>query len=453
MSTTEPSRGQWSSKIGFILAAAGSAIGLGSIWRFPYMTGENGGAIFVLLYLLAAILIALPMMWNEIGFGRLTQRNMIGGILKVRSKTWWVLPGIMGVLISFVVLGYYSVISGWTIGYIYISLTRTQMDFGYFIANLYYVIPLFALFMLLTIWVVQAGVEKGIERWCNILMPTLFVLCIVIAVRSLTLPGAMAGVKYYLVPDMSKLTADVVLAAVGQAFFSLSVGAGLMVVYGSYMQKEQSIVSASLAVTLATAGVALLAGFMIFPAVFAFGKSPAGGPTLTFQVLPQVFQIMPGGPLVGAGFFLLLLVAALTSSISLLEVPVAYFVDEKGWSRKFAAWTVGIMAFVVGIPSALACGASPWFSNLHFLGQTGFLNIADYIFGTLGFVTAGLIFCLFVGWRMDISRMVDELTNGAPYFKKQCLGISLAHVWVFFIRIVCPCVLLVLLVTRIVTAK
>ncbi|NUM35661.1 MAG: sodium-dependent transporter [Candidatus Brocadiae bacterium] len=452
MSGKEPekNREQWSSKIGFILAAAGSAVGLGNIWRFPYLTGENGGASFVFVYILAAILLVLPLMWAELAFGRYTQKNMIGGILQVRPGTGWVIPGIFAFFVSFIVLSYYSVIAGWTIGYIYISLTQAEISFGSFISNLNYVLPLFAIFMFLTVWIVQAGIKKGIERWCSLLMPLLFFLCLAIAIRSLTLPNAMAGVKYYLVPDFAKINSRVIMDAVAQAFFSLSVGAGLMVVYGSYMSKQQSILKCSISVAIADTSIALLAGFMIFPAVFSFGKSPAAGPTLTFQVLPEIFKAMPGGSLVGACFFLLLLIAALTSSISLLEVPVAYFVDEKKWSRKFSAWLLGILAFFIGIPSALSLGANEWLTNMQFMGKTSFLDIADHIFGTLGFVTTSLLFCLFLGWKYDVKIVAEELNEGNPAFKaKAFLGLTLFKAWVFFMKIIAPVVLISLLLNRI----
>jgi NSS family neurotransmitter:Na+ symporter len=442
-------RGQWSSKIGFIMAAAGSAIGLGNIWRFPYLTGENGGAAFVFVYILCVVFIGIPVMWNELALGRYTQKNPIGAIIAVRGKTPWVIIGILSFIVCFLVLGYYSVIAGWTIGYIFTSLFKVQMNFASFTANLAYMIPLYALFIFLTIWIVQCGIEKGIERWTKILMPILFFLCIVVCIRSVTLPNAMAGVRYYLVPDFAKITPQVVLAAVGQAFFSLSVGWGLMIVYGSYMSKQQSIVSGGVSVAVADTTVALLGGFMVFPAVFAFGKSPAGGPTLTFEVLPQVFEMMPGGSIVGAGFFLLLMLAALTSSISMLEVPVSYYVDEKKWSRKYASWIVGIMAFIVGIPSALSCGASQWLSSVEFVGQKGFMNIMDQFFGTLSLVLIALLICLFTGWRCNIHDFVDEMAIGAPGFKQKRLIFSLAQMWMFFTRVLCPTVLTVLLLSQI----
>jgi NSS family neurotransmitter:Na+ symporter len=448
-------RGQWSSKIGFFMAAAGTAIGLGNIWRFPYMTGKNGGAAFVFVYLLCVAFIGIPLMWNELALGRYTQKNPIGAITKLKGRTPWVLTGILCFLVCFLVLGYYSVIAGWTIGYIYISLAKLKditdfkAFFETFAATPLYTIPLYTFFLFLTIWIVQAGVEKGIERWCKVMMPALFILCLIVSIRSITLPGAMKGVEYYLKPDFSKIDTSVVLAALGQCLFSLSVGWGLMVVYGSYMKKEQSIFTGGIQVAIADTSVALLGGFMVFPAVFAYGQEPGGGSALAFNILPKVFSAMPGGPIVGACFFLLLMFAALTSSISMLEVPVSYYVDEKGHTRRWAAWIVGIFAFVVGIPSALSCGANHWLTNISLWGEKGFLGIMDLIFGTLGVIVISLLFSFFSGWAWDINPLVEEISETDPKFKQKRWGLSLAQIWVFFVRFLCPTVLSVLLLNRI----
>jgi NSS family neurotransmitter:Na+ symporter len=278
-------------------------------------------------------------------------------------------------------------------------------------------------------------------------MPVLFILIFVVAIRSLMLEGAMAGVEFYLKPDFSKLTANSILAALGQAFFSMSIGWGIMITYGSYLPKDSNLVESGIYVGLMDTGIALLSGFMIFPAVFAFGKSPEAGPTLVFQVLPDIFSTMPGGNIIGALFFLLLMVAALTSSISMLEVPASYFIDEKKWSRKKAAWFVGIATFLVGVPSALSHGASDLFTNLRFsLPWTGdilgFQNIVDYIFGTFFIVVVALTTCLYVAWKLPIENIVGELDNGSPSFKA---GNFASKAFVFFIRFVCPAVILLVL--------
>jgi len=353
------------------MAAAGSAVGLGNIWRFPYMTGENGGAAFVMVYLLCVIFIGLPLLWAELAFGRYTGKNPVDAFRDTGSAkgVWgykYAAPavGFLCLAACFCVLSYYGVIAGWTIGYIYDSVAGAGMKFEEFSANPLWVIPLFAVFIAATVYIVQAGIEKGIEKWSKILMPLLLVLVGVVIVRSVTLPGAMEGIEWYLNPDFSVIDGKVVLAALGQAFFSLSVGWGLMITYGSYMPKSQNIISNGFWVALMDTGVALMGGLMVIPAVFALGFPVDSGPTLTFETLPVVFSKMPAGLFVGILFFLLLTVAALTSSISMLEVPVSYFVDGKRASRKKAAIIVGIAAFVVGIPSALSFKGSETFSSI-----------------------------------------------------------------------------------------
>jgi NSS family neurotransmitter:Na+ symporter len=370
-SSSSENRGQWGSKLGFIMAASGSAVGLGNIWRFPYMTGENGGAAFVVVYLACVVFIGLPLMWAELAFGRYSGKNPVDAFRNTGSarEVWgykYAAPavGFLCLAACFCVLSYYGVIAGWTIGYIYDSVAGAGMKFGEFSANPYWVIPLFAVFIAATIYIVQAGIEQGIEKWSKILMPLLLVLVGVVIIRSVTLPGAMEGIEWYLNPDFSVIDGKVVLAALGQAFFSLSVGWGLMITYGSYMPKSQNIISNGFWVALMDTGVALMGGLMVIPAVFALGFPVDSGPTLTFETLPVVFSKMPAGMLVGALFFLLLTVAALTSSISMLEVPVSYFVDGKRASRKKAAIIVGIAAFAVGIPSALSFKGSETFSSI-----------------------------------------------------------------------------------------
>jgi len=449
-------RGQWGSKFGFIMAAAGSAVGLGNIWRFPYITGQNGGGAFVFVYVLCVLLIGLPLIYNEVGFGRLTGKNTIGAFKNTGANKFWMAMGaVLALLVSFFVLSYYSVIAGWTIGYIVSEFTDFIKDFQTFQANPAYVIPFFALFMLLTILIVLGGVSGGIEKASKILMPVLFLLVFLVMLRSLTLPGAMEGVRYYLTPDFSKINGQVILAALGQAFFSLSVGWGILITYGSYLPKSTNIVTSGVWIGLMDTGVALLAGLMIFPAVFAFGKDPAQGTALVFQVLPEVFNAIPtGGNIVGASFFLLLCVAALTSSISMIEVPASYLIDEKKWSRKKAAWTVGILAFLVGIPSALSGGASKLFSemSIDLFGstKTGFLDIMDSIWGGLFIVIVALMTCVYTGWFMDVKKLSTEIGLGAPVFEKKIMGIiTPAQVWLFFIRYVCPLVILVVLLNMI----
>jgi len=444
-------REQWGSKFGFVMAAAGSAVGLGNIWRFPYLTGENGGAAFVLVYIVCVVLVAMPMLINEIALGRLTGKNPVGAMQKLAgkgglSKMWIALVGILPLIVTFVVLSYYSTIAGWTVGYIFTSLFSIKTSFSEFIANPNYVIPLGAFVILVTASIVLGGVAGGIEKATKILMPMLFVLLIVVIFRSVTLPGASKGLEYYLIPNFSKINARVVLAALSQAFFSLGVGWGMMITYGSYLPKNQNIVSSSLWVGSMDTSIALLAGFMVFPAVFSFNQKPDEGVTLIFTVLANIFQQMPLGNIAGALFFLLLFFAAITSTISMLEAPSAYFMDQKKWSRKKAAWTVAIAAFLLGIPSALSTGAVEGLSvvQVNFLGviKTGVMDIFDYGFGSLMMMLVVLSTCIFTGWFMNTNDLVAEIEQGLPSFKTgSILGIAPYKIWLVMIRFICPIII------------
>ncbi len=449
ISASSEDRGQWGSKLGFIMAAAGSAVGLGNIWRFPYVTGENGGAAFVVVYLACVLFIGLPLMWCELALGRASGRNPVGAFRETGGGLPFVFTGVLCLAACFFVLTYYGVIAGWTISYALSQVSQTNLVFKEYTADPVYVLPVFALFIVLTIVIVRAGVEKGIEKWSKILMPLLFVLMLAVIIRGITLPGAGEGLEWYLKPDFNKIDGTVVLKALGQAFFSLSVGWGLMITYGSYMSKKQNIVSNGFWVGLADTSVALLAGLMIFPAVFAMGMSPDDGTGLAFTTLPAVFAEMPAGWVIGTVFFLLLSVAAVTSSISMLEVPVSYFVDEKKSLRPTCAVTVGLVAFVVGIPSALSNGGNEWLTNIELFGQTGFFSILDQVFGTLALIIISLMLSIYAGWVWKPVNVIAEIEQGCPWFTKPLIGgISPSGVWAFFIKYVCPIVIsLVLLNT------
>ncbi len=440
------------------MAAAGSAVGLGNIWRFPYVTGENGGAAFVLVYLVCVFLIGVPLLYVELALGRASGRNPVGAFQKTKPGTPFVFTGVLCLMACFFVLTYYGVIAGWTISYaashVSPKLFSAIKDLGpaaYFegyTSTPYAVLPAFAIFIVLTIWIVSAGIEKGIEKWSKILMPLLFILMLIIIFKSLSLKGAGAGLKYYLSPDFSKINGQVVLMALGQAFFSLSVGWGLMITYGSYMPKSQNIATNGLWVASADTLVAILAGFMVFPAVFAFNMDPGAGAGLTFVTLPKVFGLMPGGWVFGAIFFCLLSVAAVTSSISMLEVPVSYFVDNKPKSRRTSAIIVGIVAFLIGIPSALSAGGSDFFTNMEIFGKKGFLDIMDQVFGTLCLIVISLALSLYVGWVWKTDDAVEEMSTGCDWFSKPfklLFGMSPATIWVFFIRYICPAVIALVL--------
>ncbi|GAB1446708.1 MAG: sodium-dependent transporter [Cyclobacteriaceae bacterium] len=446
-------RGQFGSKFGFIMAAAGSAVGLGNIWRFPYLTGENGGGAFVFVYLCCVLAIGIPLLFNEIALGRLTGKNPIGAFKDTGSNNFWIIGAILSLCVSFFVTSYYGVIAGWTIGYIYTSLIGVELSFAEFTANPLIVIPLFIAFIGLNLLIVTKDIAKGIEKASKILMPILFVLVFVVIIRSVTLDGAMAGIEYYLIPDFSKINGATFLKALSQCFFSMSIGWGIMITYGSYLSKNESIVKSALWIGLLDTGVALMGGLMIFPAVFAFGMEPNQGPTLVFQILPHIFSEMPGGNIVGAFFFLLLCIAALTSTISMIEVPGSWLIDEKKWSRKKAAWAVAIAALVVGIPSALSKGANDTLTNMsvEFSGVTltSFMDIMDFIWGSFFIIIVALFICLYVGWIIGPAKIIAELSAGTPGFAtKKIAGVTAAQVWTFFIRFICPLVMIIVILNQ-----
>jgi NSS family neurotransmitter:Na+ symporter len=434
-------RGQWGSTLGFVLAAAGSAIGLGNVWRFPYVTGENGGAAFVVIYLVCVVLICMPYLYAELALGRFSRKNPIGAIHAIKRRTPWTLVGGLCVLTGVFILSYYGVMAGWIFGYIFKNAIWPAMTYAEFTASPLVVLPLFAIFLLLTILVVLGGIEKGIERWSKILMPVFLTLMVLVIIRGLTLPGAMAGLKFYLVPDFSKVDAKVVVAALGQAFFSMSLGMGAMITYGSYLPRKANLFKAGGFVAAADPFIALLAGFMIFPAVFSMGGKPDEGPDLVFIVLPEIFMQMPLGGLIGVLFFILLSIASLTSTVSLLEVVVAYFVDERRWTRKKSVWAVGLLTFLIGIPSALSAGAVDSLTNMTFFGKSSFLGIMDYFWGNISLAIGAFLLSIFIGWVWGGKRAGEEFREGSS------IGSGTVKTWAFFIRWICPVVIFLVLVS------
>jgi NSS family neurotransmitter:Na+ symporter len=436
-------RGQWSSKIGFIFAAAGSAIGLGNIWRFPYVVGENGGAAFVLLYIFFVIVIGLPYMFAELALGRSSQRNPVGAIGAIKPGSAWKWAGYLGVLTGVGILSFYGVIAGWTVGYIFKMAAGNPGGFSEYISDPWLIILLFAFFIALTALIVHGGVEGGIERWSKILMPVLLILLISLIIYSNTLEGSGKGLAFYLEPDFSKITGKTILAALGQAFFSMSLGMGLMITYGSYLSKKENIISGAIYVGLFDTLIAIMAGLIIFPALFAMGESPAAGPALVFVIFPKLFAQMPGGLIVGAFFFILLSVAALTSTISLLEVPVAFMVDEKKANRKRIVWIVAALTFIIGIPSALSQGASDFFTNFGLiparLTSPDFLSQMSFVFGDFSLAFGAFILSIFIGWVWGANKASDEIEAGAPGFSK------IRPLWIFMIRFFIPAVVFIIL--------
>jgi NSS family neurotransmitter:Na+ symporter len=428
-------REQWGSKFGFIMAAAGSALGLGNIWKFPYLTGVNGGAAFVFVYLVIVLFIGFTVMLAELAIGRASQRNAVGAFAKLSGNPLWQIVGWAGVICGFVILSYYGVVAGWSLKYIIASFGDLMgiansggagEYFGAFISDANQVVTYQVIFMVLCIITVACGVGGGIERTCKIMMPALFVILIILIVRAITLPGAEKGIEFYLQPDFSKLTGSTLLAALGQAFFSLSLGMGCMITYGSYLKKQDNLASSAFYVVSMDTLIAFLAGFAIFPAVFALGLEPGAGPGLTFVTLPGVFAKMPaGGMYFSAAFFVLLFFAAFTSAISLLEVVVAYFKDEMGWGRPTASVVMGLAITALGVPSAMSLGGAPKIFGMGFMDAMEVLS--DKILMPLG----GIFIALFAGWMMS-DKLEREITSDGMH------RFGLYDAWLWLARVVAP---------------
>ena len=411
-------RDSFGSRFGALVALAGSAVGLGNLWRFPYLVGENGGAAFIIIYILMSFLICLPIFICEFVVGRRSQENAYSSFRDLSGGSWWKYVGVMTVIVPLIVTSYYSVVGGWSIEYLFKSLTfsfthgesQAQIStmFGDFVSSPW--LPLFAhtLFLLTTAFIVAAGIKGGIEKFSKIMMPLLFVIVLGIAIYSVTLPGAKAGLSYLFNPDFSKVTAKSCAAALGQAFFSLSIGFGTIMTYASYVSKKENIMFQSTATAVSDLAFALIAGVAIMPAVFAFGLNPQSGPGLVFETLPYVFSQMPAGGFVAILFFIALLVAAVTSSISMFEVGVAYLVEERKFSRTGACAVIFVGCWTLGALCSLSFGP---LSDVLLCGRTifdFFDNLSSNVLMTLG----SLLTVLFVGWRLKKTDIYDEFTNG-----------------------------------------
>ena len=446
---TTAQRGTWGSKAGFILAASGSAVGLGNIWGFPTQVGQGGGAVFVLVYLVCVLFICLPIMVAELVLGRRAQLDPVGSFSLIRPGSKWWLVGALGVLAGAGILSFYSVIAGWSVAYIWFTASGAVTGdadavgafFGNFTANGPLSVGLTLVILTATAAVLVGGVQSGIERVTKVMMPVLIGLLLILAIRAASLPGAAEGLAYYLRPDFSRiLDPTVINAALGQAFFSLSLGMGAMLTYGSYLSKRESLVTAACWVVALDTGMALLAGFIIFPSGFSIeGFDPsAGGPGLIFAVLPRLFATLPGGQLVGAAFFILLTMAALTSTISLLEVPVAHFIDAHKWTRRKAVLLVTTGVFLLAVPSALGNGAVGVLGSLPVLG-VDFLTMMGTVWNDFALPIGGLLTAVFVGWVWRVDQAIEEVElYGAPFPARR--------LWSVLIRYVCPVAISVIIV-------
>jgi NSS family neurotransmitter:Na+ symporter len=416
-------RAHWGSRVGFILAAAGSAVGLGNIWKFPYITGQNGGGVFVLTYLGCVALVGLPVMTAEILLGRASQRSPVGAFRKLAGPgSKWISIGWLGVGSSFVILSYYSVVAGWALHYTWLSATGKLAGlgpegteplfdqlFGSVGLNLFW----HAVFMGLTIAVVLGGVAKGLERWSRILMPALLVMLLILLGKAATLSGFGQGLDFVFGFHTEKFTAGGALDALGQAFFSLSLGMGSIVTYGSYLRRDDDIMSASITISALDTAIALMASLVLFPIIFSHGLAPAAGPGLVFISIPIALSQMPAGGFLATLFFALLVVAALTSAISMLEVSTSYLIDEKGWRRPRATLVAGLAIATIGIPSALSGGTRIFGSGFASVAGKNWFDSFDYIAANWMLPLGGLGIAVFTAWRLNEAIRHDHFLSGS----------------------------------------
>lgn len=433
---TSTDRGSWNSKLGFILAAAGSAVGLGNIWAFPAKVAANGGGAFLLVYILCIFLIGFPVMVAELTIGRSSGKNPVGAFSALHSSKFFPLVGLWGVICGVMILSFYSVVAGWAFGY---AFEEIFYAFGWnsaaaWIGNLdngFKNALIAVVFMAGTIKVITSGVSDGIERATKFMMPMLLGIIIIMIIYVLFQPGAADGVVSYLYPDFSKINASLIFSAMGQAFFSLSLGMGALITYGSYLSKKENIPAAAAYVTLADTLVAFLAGLLIIPAmyfaqaqgisIFDASGNLVAGPNLVFQVLPELFHSMSPtvGFIFGVSFFLLLSIAALTSTISLLEVPVSYGIDEFNLNRKKAAWYIGSGITAVSVLLSF---------------KTGWIGTVENIFSNIGLPLGGFLICIFVGYVWKIDNALDEMEFGYAKIRQSLFS----KVWPIFIKVICP---------------
>ena len=434
------SRDSFGSRFGALVAMAGSAVGLGNLWRFPFLVGENGGAAFIIVYIALSFLICLPIFISEFIIGRRSQKNAFAAFRDLSHGSNWKWIGLFTVIVPLVVLSYYSVIGGWSIEYLIKSLTFSFTSgesqsaistmFTDFVSNPWMPLLGHTAFMMVTALIVVIGIKDGIEKFSKVMMPMLFFIVIAIAIYSVTLPGAGRGVEYLFKPDFSKIDAKVCATALGQAFFSLSLGFGTILTYASYVDKKENILFQSTATAASDLMFALIAGLAIMPAVFAFGLNPQSGPGLVFETLPFVFGKMPAGGVIAILFFVALLVAALTSSISMLEVAVAYLTEEKKFSRPTACAVLFGACWTVGALCSLSFGP---LSDIRIFGDTifdFFDNLSSNVLMTLG----SLFTVLFVGWRLKKTDIYEEFTNGGSL----STNVKIFGVLWFLIRYICP---------------
>lgn len=443
-------REHWSSHIGFILAAAGSAIGLGTLWKFPYVTGENGGGLFVLIYIFCTFFIGIPVFVAELILGRKAQRGAVGIFATLsENSTVWKGVGWLGVASSFLIMSFYSVLAGWGLSYVFMSLnefykglTADQVGNVFDLLSSSGDITLFwhLAFTAITVAVVLPGVRHGIEYWSKFMTSGLLVMLLVLCLYSSTLEGFGQAARFIFYPDFSNFKPSGILEALGLSFFTLSLGQGIMLTYGSYMRRTEDIPKTSAIIGTMIILISILAGLMIFPVIFTFGFTPASGPGLVFKTLPLLFSKLPGAILISTTFFVLFVFTALTSAIALIEVVAANFIDLYGWSRKKAVLITGGACFIFGIPSALS-GTNLLFANWPKIFGKTFFGTIDNLVSVWLLPIGGLMISMYVGWVLDKSISREEFAAGTKYP-------WLWRPWIFFMRWICPLAILLILLQQ-----
>lgn len=441
-------RGSFNSNFGAIAAAAGSAIGLGNIWRFPYVAGENGGAAFIFIYLLIIVLIGLPLVMTEFALGRSTHKNVFGTFRTLAPKTKWYLVGFIGIIGSLIILSFYSVIAGWTLAFLEFSIAdsfsgvapqQIAENFKSFINSGIEPILYMSLFLVVTATIVCLGVEKGIERYNKILMPILCLILIILSINSFTLSGIQDGMAFLFKPDFSKIDGSVVLNALGQAFFSMSIGMGCLMTYGSYLRREDNIFRTAGYVALSDLAIAILAGIAIFPAVFTYGIEPGSGPDLVFITLPNIFAQMTGGYIFSIMFFVLLAVAALTSSVSLMEVVVAYICEEFKVKRIITVTIVTLVAIGIGT----LCALSQMESSQISIGGKNIFDLLDNFTSSYMLTISGFLIVLYAGWFLSKEKLRSEISINSNFISKYY------NIFLFLIRYIAPIAIILVFLSKI----
>ena len=441
-------RGTFGSKLAIVLATAGSAVGLGNIWRFPFMTGQNGGAAFILVYFACVVLLGIPGMVSEFIIGRRAHSNAAKAYGSIAGPGWRCI-GYLGILTSTIILGFYAVVAGWCLQYLYASLAGQLNGDAAYVVDYFKTFSgdpvrpcLWAIaFVLITHFVVARGVNEGIERASKLLMPLLLILLVILVVASCLLPGAGAGIEFLLKPDFSKVSANVFLDALGQAFFSLSLGTACLCTYASYFKSDTNLLRSATQIALLDSGIAILAGLMIFPAAFSVGIQPDSGPSLIFITLPNVFQLAFGdipvlGYVIGILFYALLVFAALTSTISMHEIGTAFFHEELKLHRQQATWILTNVCMVIAVFCSLSVGA---YSELQLFGMS-LMDFCDFLTAQLMLPTGAFLTSIMAGWFVSQQVMHDEFTNGGV------LKESFFKAWLFSVRFIVPlCILLIFL--------